>query len=120
MSQLLLYSFYKNMLFSLVNIWFGFCSGFSAQSIYDAWAVALYNITFTGLPIVVHANDTDCFKLGHDTFSDRCRFGQIAPELLPSVHGQGCGKEPLNQDAEHFFIAPTLGNAVPVIFIQMT
>ena len=71
-------------------------------------------------PIVVDANDTDCFKLGSDIPSDRCRFGQIATELPPLLPAQGYGEEALNQDAEHFFIAPTLGNAVPVIFLQIT
>jgi len=28
---MLLYSFYKNITFSLANLWFGFFSGFSAQ-----------------------------------------------------------------------------------------
>ena len=71
-------------------------------------------------PIVADANDSHCFKLGSDTPSNRCRFGQIATKLLPLLPAQGYGEEALNQDAERFFIAPTLGNAVPVIFLQIT
>jgi len=71
---MLLYSFYKNITFSLANLWFGFFSGFSAQvdalkkylfsyqryisffqSMFDSWAVSIYNIFFTGLPIFIVA-----------------------------------------------------------------
>jgi len=55
MSVLLLYSFYKNIIFSLVDFWFGIFSGFSAQTLFDSWAVSVYNIFFTGLPILMVA-----------------------------------------------------------------
>jgi phospholipid-transporting ATPase len=55
MAILLLYSFYKNIIFALVNFWFGIFSGFSAQTLFDSWAVSVYNIFFTGLPILMVA-----------------------------------------------------------------
>lgn len=55
MAVLLLYSFYKNIIFALVNFWFGIFSGFSAQTLFDSWAVSVYNIFFTGLPILMVA-----------------------------------------------------------------
>jgi len=55
MSKLLLYSFYKNMCFSLCEFWFIFYSGFSGQTIFTSWAIALFNSLFCFLPIFVHA-----------------------------------------------------------------
>ncbi|KAL6061509.1 Phospholipid-transporting ATPase [Balamuthia mandrillaris] len=55
MALLLLYSFYKNIVFALPNFWFGIYSSFSAQTMFDSWAVSIYNIAFTGLPIVMLA-----------------------------------------------------------------
>eukprot|EP00005_Dracoamoeba_jomungandri_P010597 CAMPEP_0174264884 /NCGR_PEP_ID=MMETSP0439-20130205/24372_1 /TAXON_ID=0 /ORGANISM="Stereomyxa ramosa, Strain Chinc5" /LENGTH=1290 /DNA_ID=CAMNT_0015351035 /DNA_START=137 /DNA_END=4006 /DNA_ORIENTATION=+ len=55
MAIMLLYSFYKNVLFALPNFWLGFYSGFSAQTLFDSWAVSVYNILFTGLPILMVA-----------------------------------------------------------------
>eukprot|EP01089_Gocevia_fonbrunei_P020871 TRINITY_DN787_c0_g5_i1.p1 TRINITY_DN787_c0_g5~~TRINITY_DN787_c0_g5_i1.p1 ORF type:complete len:544 (-),score=125.85 TRINITY_DN787_c0_g5_i1:52-1557(-) len=55
MCLLLLYSFYKNIVFSLPNFWFGIFSAFSAQTLFDSWAVSVYNILFTGLPILMVA-----------------------------------------------------------------
>jgi len=42
MAVLLLYSFYKNIIFALVNFWFGIFSGFSAQVLptIPAWPYA--------------------------------------------------------------------------------
>ncbi|KAL6054164.1 Phospholipid-transporting ATPase [Balamuthia mandrillaris] len=55
MAVLLLYSFYKNVVFGLSNFWFGVLNGFSSQTLYESWAVSMYNVLFTGLPILAVA-----------------------------------------------------------------
>lgn len=49
-SGIIQYSFYKNMCFTLSILWFSFYNGFSGQTLFDAWIIALYNIIFTSLP----------------------------------------------------------------------
>ncbi|KNC84425.1 hypothetical protein SARC_03353 [Sphaeroforma arctica JP610] len=49
-SKLVLYSFYKNIILYIVQIWFQFLNGFSGQTLFDNWMVALYNVMFTILP----------------------------------------------------------------------
>eukprot|EP01134_Creolimax_fragrantissima_P006623 CFRG6623T1 len=49
-SKLVLYSFYKNIILYIVQIWFQFLNGFSGQTLFDNWMVALYNVLFTILP----------------------------------------------------------------------
>lgn len=54
-SRLILYSFYKNIGLYLTQFWFCVVNGFSGQSLYDQWALALYNVWFTAFPIMVVA-----------------------------------------------------------------
>eukprot|EP00761_Pharyngomonas_kirbyi_P011814 gb/GECH01011840.1/.p1 GENE.gb/GECH01011840.1/~~gb/GECH01011840.1/.p1 ORF type:complete len:1231 (+),score=299.55 gb/GECH01011840.1/:1-3693(+) len=51
-SKLILYSFYKNIVLYLTQFWFVFFNGFSGTSIYDKWAIAMFNVIFTSLPIL--------------------------------------------------------------------
>ncbi|XP_026540754.1 phospholipid-transporting ATPase ID-like [Notechis scutatus] len=52
MCKFLSYFFYKNFAFTLVHFWFGFFSGFSAQTVYDEWFITLYNMVYTCLPVL--------------------------------------------------------------------
>ncbi|CAF0761204.1 unnamed protein product [Rotaria sordida] len=51
-SKFLRYFFYKNCAFTLCHFWFGFFSGFSAQTIYDPFFVAAYNVFFSSLSVL--------------------------------------------------------------------
>lgn len=52
MSKFLNYFFYKNFAFTLCQLWYAFFTGFSAQTLYDAWFISFYNVFFTSAPIV--------------------------------------------------------------------
>ncbi|CAI5729795.1 unnamed protein product [Peronospora effusa] len=52
-SKLILYMFYKNITLPLALYWYGYLSGASGSTMYWEIGVQLYNIAFTGLPIVV-------------------------------------------------------------------
>ncbi len=54
-SVLILYSFYKNIMFSMTQIWFSFYSGFSGTLFYDQFSGSLYNLFFTALPVLLGA-----------------------------------------------------------------
>lgn len=54
-SQMILYFFYKNMLFTLPQFMLGFYSAYSGQSMFDDWYMSLYNLLFTSVPLVVRA-----------------------------------------------------------------
>jgi len=54
-SDLVCYTFYKNMLYVLAQFWFGFYSVFSGQPLYDSFIYQMFNISFTGLPIMWYA-----------------------------------------------------------------
>ena len=52
---MILYFFYKNMLFTIPQFLFAFYCGYSGQTIFDDWYVAFYNLFFTSLPLVIRA-----------------------------------------------------------------
>ncbi|CAF1120882.1 unnamed protein product [Adineta ricciae] len=52
-SKFLRYFFYKNVAFALCHFWFGIFSGFTAQTLFDPFFIATYNIFFTSLPVLV-------------------------------------------------------------------
>ena len=52
---LIIYMFYKNILFVLPQFWFGFWNVFSGQTIYEDMLYQMYNLIFTALPIGVYA-----------------------------------------------------------------
>ena len=54
-SNLILYFFYKNFVFSIVQFVYGFCCMGSGQTIIDDWFITFYNLVFTALPLVVQA-----------------------------------------------------------------
>ena len=54
-SEMVLYFFYKNMLFTIPQFIFAFYCGFSGQTIFDGIYITLYNLIFTSIPLVVRA-----------------------------------------------------------------
>ncbi|KAK2907735.1 phospholipid-transporting ATPase IC [Channa argus] len=51
-SVFLRYFLFKTCGFVLVHIWFGFFNGFSAQSLYETWFIALYSAFYTAFPVM--------------------------------------------------------------------
>jgi hypothetical protein len=52
---LILYFFYKNMLFTIPQFVFAFFCAFSGESLFDDWYISLYNLIFTSIPLVIRA-----------------------------------------------------------------
>ncbi|XP_040276086.1 phospholipid-transporting ATPase IC [Bufo bufo] len=53
MCKFLTYFFYKNFAYTLVHFWYAFFNGFSGQTVYDTVFMALYNLLYSSLPIIV-------------------------------------------------------------------
>jgi phospholipid-transporting ATPase len=54
-AELILYFFYKNMVFTLPQFMFAYVSGYSAQTVYDDYYITCYNMIFTALPLAAKA-----------------------------------------------------------------
>jgi phospholipid-transporting ATPase len=54
-SELILYFFYKNMIYTLPQFMFAYISGYSGQTIFDDYYITSYNMVFTALPLAAKA-----------------------------------------------------------------
>lgn len=75
-SILIMYSFYKNIMFSMTQIWFSFYSGFSGTLFYDQFSGSIYNFIFTSMPVLF------------GSVFDRPYSKEIA-KLCPELYGNG-------------------------------
>jgi len=54
-SEMILYFFYKNLIFTMPQIIFNYFNGYSGQSVYDDWYITFYNLAFTSFPLLIRA-----------------------------------------------------------------
>ncbi|CAD8146015.1 unnamed protein product [Paramecium octaurelia] len=61
-SEMILYFFYKNIIFTIPQFYFAFFCGHTGTSVFDQFFVSFYNTVFTFLPVVIRAIfDEDVF-----------------------------------------------------------
>jgi phospholipid-transporting ATPase len=48
--KLIKYSFYKNLAFTLMPLFFGLDCAYTGQTLHDAWIITMYNMVLTALP----------------------------------------------------------------------
>lgn len=53
--EMILYFFYKNMVFTIVQFAYSFYNLASGQSFWLSWAITFYNMVFTFFPVVLRA-----------------------------------------------------------------
>ncbi|KAG2485813.1 hypothetical protein HYH03_015523 [Edaphochlamys debaryana] len=54
-TEVVWYSFYKNWIYNMVLMYYGFVSGFSSQPLFTSGLIACFNVIFTSAPIVAFA-----------------------------------------------------------------
>lgn len=54
-SEMILYFFYKNMVFTIIQFYYSFVCGWSGETIYDDYYITFYNLVFTALPVIIRA-----------------------------------------------------------------
>eukprot|EP01134_Creolimax_fragrantissima_P001455 CFRG1455T1 len=52
MTKFLTYFFYKNFALTLIQLWYSFFTGFSAQTAFESWFISFFNLVFTSLPVL--------------------------------------------------------------------
>ena len=78
-TQCILYFFYKNFVFTLVQFIYGFYTNFSGQTIIDDWYISFYNLIFTALPLGARALlDIDL----------RPEDGTVVAKLMPFIYAE--------------------------------
>ncbi len=52
---MILYFIYKSVIFTVPRLLFAFYNAFSGYPLYDDYYIALYNVVFTALPLLIRA-----------------------------------------------------------------
>ncbi|XP_043233403.1 probable phospholipid-transporting ATPase IA isoform X3 [Amphibalanus amphitrite] len=53
LTQVVLYSFYKNICLYVMELWYAIYSGWSGQVVFERWTIAAYNLLFTSVPPLI-------------------------------------------------------------------
>ena len=78
-AQCILYFFYKNFVFTLVQFIYGFYTNFSGQTIIDDWYISFYNLFFTAIPLGARA------LLDFDL---KPEDGSIVEKMMPHLYAE--------------------------------
>ena len=78
-AECVMYFFYKNFCFTLLQFIFGFYCNFTGQTIVDDWFISCYNLLFTSLPLGARA------LLDHDV---KPSDGIIVDKMLPFLYSE--------------------------------
>lgn len=81
MSKLVCYMFYKNIVLVLAQYWFTSFTGWSGQKFYVELAIQAFNVTYTGLPVMI-ATSTD----QDVSAADALRYPQLYEEGPKQKH----------------------------------
>lgn len=91
-SEMILYFFYKNIIFSIPQIVYTYFNGYSGQSVYDDFYITTYNLAFTNLPLLFRAVlDKDLYykrfcQIGN---SEVVHFDTVVKEYYPFLYYVG-------------------------------
>ncbi len=55
MTKLIMYFFYKNVFLVMTQFWYAIFNAFTGQSLFEQWTLAIYNVVFTSIPIIIFA-----------------------------------------------------------------
>ena len=74
---MILYFFYKNFVFTILQFYFCYYNIASGQSLIDDWFITFYNLVFTALPLGVQA----C-----SDFDIKEEDGHLVKEMMPFLY----------------------------------
>ena len=78
-AELILYFFYKNMVFTLPQFMYAYINGYSGQTVYDDYYITCYNMVFTAWPLMAKALFDQDINPGKTM--DGTRFRSLLPKL---------------------------------------
>lgn len=108
-SEMILYFFYKNFLFTIPQFIFAFFNGYSGQTIYDDWYVSLYNLLFTTFPLLIKA------LLERDVCEED---GKIARKALPYLYYLGRTSRVFNTKAFLYNCGISIIESIIIYFVS--
>ena len=81
--EMILYFFYKNVVFTIPQLFFAFYSAYSGQTFYDDWFISFYNMFFTMAPLTFKA------LIDHDIHHIKDNYQSQLHSLYPYIYSTG-------------------------------
>jgi phospholipid-transporting ATPase len=111
-AELILYFFYKNVVFTMPQFFYAFFCFFSGQSFYDDWYIVCYNLVFTSIPLGLKALfETDV----HHIKDNMLPLNRVYPYL----YYQGQGNQIFNTKAMIFYLVYGLFHSCVTFFLPL-
>eukprot|EP00826_Nyctotherus_ovalis_P004058 TRINITY_DN1083_c0_g3_i2.p1 TRINITY_DN1083_c0_g3~~TRINITY_DN1083_c0_g3_i2.p1 ORF type:complete len:518 (+),score=176.62 TRINITY_DN1083_c0_g3_i2:25-1554(+) len=111
-AELILYFFYKNVVFTMPQFFYAFFSFFSGQSFYDDWYIVCYNLVFTSIPLGLKA----LFEIDIHHIKDN-----LLPlnRVYPYLYYQGQGNQIFNTKTMIFYLVYGLFHSCITFFLPL-
>jgi phospholipid-transporting ATPase len=112
-SEMILYFFYKNFLFTFCQFLYCFFCASSGRTVHDDWYISFYNLFFTALPLLVRALHETDYKLPRRGDAEKANIRR----MFPSLYAVGQLDQIFTLSAFIWWIMKGFVHAVMVFFI---
>jgi phospholipid-transporting ATPase len=121
-SEMILYFFYKNLVFTLPQFLFSHFCAYSGQTVYDDWYLTFYNLVFTALPLFMRAlfeKDYDVPKRWEISGNSTDDKKKIIREHIPLVYVVGQKNQLFTLSRFLLWLSNGVLHAVIIFFIPL-
>jgi phospholipid-transporting ATPase len=116
-SEMILYFFYKNFLFTFCHFIYSFFTASSGRTVHDDWYISFYNLFFTALPLMIRAlfeTDIDLPRRSNDPEVKRKR------KEFTKLYAVGQKNQIFTDTAFVWWVFKGLVHAIMVFFFTYT
>jgi len=111
-AELILYFFYKNVVFTMPQFFYAFYCFYSGQSLYDDWYIVCYNLVFTSIPLGLKA----LFEIDvHHIKDNKLPLNRVYPYL----YYQGQGNQIFNTKSMLFYLGYGFSHSLIAFFLPL-
>ncbi|OMJ80579.1 hypothetical protein SteCoe_19121 [Stentor coeruleus] len=121
-SEMILYFFYKNLVFTLPQFLFSHYCAYSGQTVYDDWYLTFYNLVFTALPLFMRAlfeRDYEVPKRWESIGENAIDEKKSLIKKIPTVYKVGMGNQLFTLSRFILWISNGILHAIIVFFIPL-
>ncbi|OMJ89990.1 hypothetical protein SteCoe_7779 [Stentor coeruleus] len=121
-SEMILYFFYKNLVFTLPQFLFAHYCAYSGQTVYDDWYLTFYNLVFTALPLFMRAlfeRDYEVPKRWESTGDNAIDDKKALRKRIPTVYKVGMDNQLFTLSRFVLWIFNGILHAIIVFFIPL-
>lgn len=121
-SEMILYFFYKNLVFTLPQFFFAHFCAYSGQTVYDDWYLTFYNLVFTALPLFMRALFERDYEVPYrwESMGDNCdEDKKKLRNKIPTVYNVGLQNQLFTLSRFLLWLSNGILHAIIIFFIPL-